>query len=63
MSRRRAALAYLAARLREPSSWAALAVLASVAGMHLPPELVGAAPELVGLVAALLGVALPERRP
>lgn len=50
-------------RLRQPSTWAALGVLATLAGHRLPPDLVGALPELVGLVCAGLGVALDETGP
>ena len=55
--------AALVARLREPSTWAALAALAAVAGRHLPPELVASGPDLVALVCIALGIALPEGPP
>jgi|GEM_PF-2630788 len=48
-------------RLREPSTWAALGVLSTVAAAPIPPDLIAAAPSLVALVCAGLGVALDER--
>lgn len=48
-------------RLREPSTWAALGVLAAISGRYMPPELVTAGPDLVALVCAALGVVLNER--
>lgn len=53
--------AAVAARLREPSTWAALAVLAALTGRYVPPELTTAAPDLVALVCAALGIVLEER--
>lgn len=51
-------------RLREPSTWSALAAVALLAGQQLPAELVGAGPDLVALVCAVVGVLTPEgRRP
>lgn len=49
------------ARLREPSTWAALGVLSTVVAAPIPPDLFAAAPSLVALVCAGLGVALDER--
>ena len=49
-------------RLQEPSTWAALAALAALAGHPVPEDLISAIPALVGLVAAVLGVVLRERR-
>lgn len=54
--------AAILARLREPSTWAALAALGSIVGHGIPPDLTAAAPVLVSLGAAVLGVALPERQ-
>lgn len=51
----------VAARLRQPSTWAALAALAVLAGHPLPASMVEAGPALVALVAAALGVVLDER--
>ena len=48
------------ARLREPSTWAALAALAVLAGHPMPERMEEAGPALVALVAAVLGVALKE---
>lgn len=51
----------VADRIKEPSTWAALAALASLAGHPLPTDLVAAAPALVCLLASILGVVLNER--
>lgn len=53
-------LAPVLARLREPSTWAAVGVLAVLAGRPLPADLVQAAPDLVALLAAGLGITLKE---
>ena len=59
MKRRRA----IVRTLRQPSTWAGIAALALLAGKQLPPELVGAAPDLVALAAGLLGITLNEQGP
>lgn len=55
--------AFILKRLQQPSTWAALAGLSLLAGKQLPPELVGAGPDLVALAAGALGVALNEQGP
>jgi len=54
-------MSHLSERLREPSTWAALAAVAAALGHPVPADLVSAAPTLVAIVAAGLGVALDER--
>lgn len=46
-------------RLREPSTWAGLAVLGTVFG--LPPGTVDAVGQVVGGLAALVAILAPER--
>ena len=47
-------------RLKEPSTWAGLAVLGTLFGV--PPGTVEAAAQVAGGVAALAAIFLPERR-
>lgn len=47
-------------RLKEPSTWAGLAVLGTLFGV--PPGTVEAASQVIGGVAALAAIFLPERR-
>lgn len=53
---------YLAERMREPSTWAALAAVAAALGHPVPLDLVAAAPVLVALAAGAAGVALAEAK-
>lgn len=48
------------ARLSEPSTWAALAVLAGVFGVPLAPESVHGLVQVLAGLAAVAGVAMPE---
>lgn len=59
--RRRAALAAVGARLREPSTWAALGALGALAGAQLPEGFAQHAATLAGLIGAAAGVFIPER--
>ncbi len=52
---------FFLSRLSEPSTWAALAGLAALAGHGIPADMVSAAPVLAGIVAGSLGVVLNER--
>lgn len=54
------AVRQVAARLREPSTWAALAALAVLAGHPMPESMEDAGPALVALLAAALGITLKE---
>ena len=56
------AVSFVLARLREPSTWSALAVVAAVAGRPFPAGVTEAAPELAGLALAILGAVLPEKK-
>ena len=51
------------ARLREPSTWAALGTLAVLAGHPLPEHLGDAGPALAALACALLGITMREGGP
>lgn len=54
-------LAYLAARLSEPSTWRGLVLIATVAGIHLTDAQVNDIVQIGLFVAGLLGAALPDR--
>lgn len=54
---------YLLERLREPSTWRGLAVLATAAGVTLSPEQMEAIIPVGLLVSGLIGVFAPERKP
>jgi hypothetical protein len=49
-------------RLREPSSWAGLAALGSLAGLSLPPETMQAIVQAATGIAAVAAVLLPENK-
>lgn len=46
-------------RVREPSTWAGLAALAALFGV--PGELAGSLPAILGALAAVASILLPER--
>lgn len=48
-------------RMKEPSSWAALAALATTAGLNLDPGLVQSASYIMAGIAGLLGFWLKEK--
>ena len=48
-------------RLKEPSSWAAIAALATTAGLNLDPGLVQSASYIMAGIAGLLGFWLKEK--
>lgn len=48
-------------RLKEPSSWAALAAIATTAGLNLDPGLVQSASYVLAGIAGLLGFFLREK--
>lgn len=54
-------MAYLMERLKEPSTWRGLAVLATSAGVALSPEQVAAIVSVGLLVAGLIGVLFPDK--
>jgi hypothetical protein len=49
-------------RLKEPSTWAALAALAAVFGVPVPPGVPEALGTVIAAGAAVAGVLLPERK-
>lgn len=52
----------LLARLREPSSWAGLAVIAGVFGVKIAPEQLNAIVSLGAAAAGAAAVFLPEKK-
>lgn len=52
------------ARLREPSTYAGIGVIAMLLGKTVPPDLLAALPHLfdaIAIIAASLGVIVPEK--
>jgi hypothetical protein len=47
-------------RLREPSTWIGLSVLATIVG--IPPGTIAVATKVIGAVGAIAGVAIPENK-
>lgn len=45
-------------RLKEPSTWLGLAMLAGLLG--IPPELIAVGSKLAAAIGAIVGIALPE---
>jgi hypothetical protein len=54
-------LAHLAARFKEPSSWAGLAGLAALVGVHLDPSFAQSIAYIGAGVAGVVAFAVPER--
>jgi hypothetical protein len=54
---------YLLERLKEPSTWRGLAVLATAAGVTFSPEQMEAIVPVGLAVAGVIGVLAPERKP
>lgn len=50
-------------RLREPSTWAGVSILAAMFGVQLPPGLGEAVSTIVAGMSAVAAVVVPERRP
>lgn len=50
-------------RLREPSTWAGVSILAGMFGIQLPPGLGEAIATIIAGVSAVAAVVVPERRP
>jgi hypothetical protein len=55
-------IATIKQRLREPSTWAALAALLAVFGVPVPPGVPEAVGTIVAAGAAIVGVAMPEKK-
>jgi hypothetical protein len=55
-----AVLAYLVARLKEPSTYAGLAALLGFAGVHLAPEAMTGIITFLTAAAALVAVLVPD---
>jgi len=53
----------IANRLREPSTWAGVSMLAAMFGVQLPPGLGEAVATIIAGVSAVAAVVVPERRP
>lgn len=47
-------------RLKEPSTWIGLSVLATIVGV--PPGTIAVASKVIGALGAIAGVAIPENR-
>lgn len=47
-------------RLKEPSTWIGLSVLATIVGV--PPGTIAVASKVIGAIGAIAGVAIPENR-
>lgn len=70
-----ALISAVAARFREPSTWASIASLLALGGMHpatisllssviaVAPDLIQIAMLILGGSAGIAGIALPERKP
>ena len=56
----RSSLWYIADRLREPSTWAALGVLGTLFGIREISKL--SIPEVAAALAAVVSILIPERR-
>jgi hypothetical protein len=55
-------IAFLVARLREPSTYAGLAALLAAAGLHPAPDVLAAAVNAAVALAGLAAVLIPEKR-
>ena len=55
-------MTYLLARLKEPSTWRGLAVLATAAGVQMSPEQIAAIVPVGLAVAGAIGAFFPDRK-
>lgn len=55
-------LAYIVARLQEPSTWRGLVLIATAVGAHLSDAQVSSIIEVGLLVAGFIGAALPDKK-
>ena len=56
-------LSYLVARLREPSTWRGLVLIATAIGAHLTESQVDQVVQVGLFLAGLIGAALPDAKP